>query len=127
MVAIPTVIVAGPLFGSIAGRWVVVEPPDTWRAPTSATVDRRPSFGVTIATVLLPVVLMLAKALADIVIDDPEHIVQQVFDVIGTPFVALLISVLVAMVTFGRGAGHGPRRRSPRPSPPRCRRSPASC
>ncbi len=30
---------------------------------------------------------------------------QQVFDVIGNPFVALLIAVIVAMFTFGRGSG----------------------
>src|SRR3954466_993614 len=30
LVAIPTIIVAGPLYGTIAGRWVVVEPPTTY-------------------------------------------------------------------------------------------------
>jgi GntP family gluconate:H+ symporter len=104
VVAIPTIIVAGPLFGTIAGRWVVVEAPDTWESEERAA-DRRPSFGVTLATVLLPVVLMLGKAILDIVIDDPDDTVQQVGDVIGNPFVALLIAVLVAMFTFGSGVG----------------------
>ena len=31
-VAIPTVIVAGPLFGKLAGRWVVVDVPDRFEA-----------------------------------------------------------------------------------------------
>ena len=65
----------------------------------------RPSFAITIATILLPVVLMLGKALADVIIDDTENRVQQVFDVVGNPFVALLIGVLVAMFTFGFGLG----------------------
>ncbi len=108
LVAIPTIIVAGPLYGTIAGRWVVVEPPTTYdtgadREPVAE--DRRPSFAVTIATILLPVALMLSKAVADIVIDDPEDGVQKVFDVIGAPFIALLIAVLVAMVTFGVRVG----------------------
>ena len=30
---------------------------------------------------------------------------QQVFDVIGNPFIALLIAVFVAMFTFGRASG----------------------
>ena len=47
----------------------------------SDDLEKRPGFGVTVATVLLPVVLMLAKALVDIVVDDPEHTVQRVFDV----------------------------------------------
>jgi GntP family gluconate:H+ symporter len=108
LVAIPTIIVAGPLYGSLAGRWVVIEPPSTFAGPDErqpVAEDSRPSFAITIATILLPVVLMLAKALADIVIDDPEDGVQKVFDVIGAPFIALLIGVLVAMVTFGVRVG----------------------
>ena len=54
---------------------------------------------------LLPVALMMAKAIVDIVVDDPDNGVQKVFDVIGNPFIALLISVFVAMFTFGRASG----------------------
>jgi GntP family gluconate:H+ symporter len=104
LVAVPTVIVAGPLFGTLAGRWVVVDPPNTWERDEREG-ERRPTFAVTLATVLLPVVLMLAKAVVDIVVDDPESTVQQVFDVIGNPFIALLIAVIVAMLTFGVGTG----------------------
>ncbi len=108
LVAIPTIVVAGPLYGAIAGRWVVIDAPSTFdsgdqREPVAE--ESRPSFTVTIATILLPVVLMLAKALADIVIDDPDDGVQKVFDVVGAPFIALLIGVLVAMVTFGVRVG----------------------
>ena len=46
---------------------VVVEPPTTWETE-ERDPSTRPSFGITIATVLLPVVLMLAKAVVDIVI-----------------------------------------------------------
>jgi GntP family gluconate:H+ symporter len=110
VVAIPTIVVAGPMFGSLAGRWVVVEAPAVYDTSqdtddTGVETTRRPSFAVTIATVLLPVVLMLAKALADIVVEDEEDRTRQVFDVIGEPFVALLIGVLVAMVTFGTRVG----------------------
>lgn len=104
LVAIPTIIVAGPLWGALAGRWVVVEPPSTWQREERVD-ERRPSFAITLATVLLPVVLMLGKAVLDIVIDDPDNTLQQVGDVIGNPFVALLIAVLVAMLTFGVGTG----------------------
>src|SRR3954469_870878 len=33
VVAIPTVIVAGPLFGAVAGRWVVLDAPDRFDVP----------------------------------------------------------------------------------------------
>ncbi|MFE7673315.1 gluconate:H+ symporter [Streptomyces albidoflavus] len=106
LVAIPTVIIAGPLFGKYAARWVDVPAPEKM-IPQRATEesDRRPSFGATLATVLLPVVLMLAKALVDIVVDNPESGVQRVFDVIGSPMIALLAAVIVGMFTLGRAAG----------------------
>ena len=60
---------------------------------------------MTLATVLLPVVLMLGKALADIFIADKDNPVRSVLDFLGTPLIALLIAVVVAMFTLGRGAG----------------------
>ena len=135
-VAIPTIIVAGPLFGKLAGKWVVVEAPHTFDPDTFAddggnggtqvrtqggnggmqvrevagstqvrTEPRRPSFGITLFTVLLPVVLMLGKALVDIFIDDNTQWFRRIFDTVGTPLLALLIAVIVGMITLGRGAG----------------------
>ncbi|MER7910860.1 gluconate:H+ symporter [Streptomyces sp. NPDC096068] len=106
VVAIPTVIIAGPLFSRYAARWVDIPAPENM-IPTrpSEDLEKRPGFGVTVATVLLPVVLMLVKALVDIVVDDPENGVQKVTDVIGSPLIALLAAVIVALFTLGRAAG----------------------
>lgn len=106
VVAIPTMIIAGPVFSRYAARWVDIQPPENLVPErTSDDLEKRPGFGVTVATVLLPVVMMLAKALVDIVVDNPEHPVQRVFDVVGSPLIALLTAVLVAMFTLGRAAG----------------------
>ncbi|MFG3283560.1 gluconate:H+ symporter [Streptomyces sp. NPDC048111] len=106
VVAIPTVIIAGPVFSKYAARWVDVPAPDTM-VPTRPSEDltKRPGFGATIVTVLLLVVLMLAKALVDIVVDDPKNHLQRVTDVIGSPLIALLAAVLVGIFTLGRAAG----------------------
>ncbi|MEV0039605.1 gluconate:H+ symporter [Streptomyces sp. NPDC050804] len=106
VVAIPTVIIAGPLFSRYAARWVDIPAPDKM-VPQRASVEleRRPSFAATVSTVLLPVVLMLGKALVDIVVDDPEHTVQRVADVVGSPLIALLAAVVVGLFTLGRAAG----------------------
>ncbi|GAA1916424.1 GntP family permease [Nocardioides marmoribigeumensis] len=105
LVAVPTVVVSGPLFGRLAGRWVDVPAPELFEAREERAETTRPAFASTVATVLLPVVLMMAKAIVDIVVDDPERRVQQVFDVIGNPFVALLAAVVVAMFTLGHASG----------------------
>ncbi|WNO75520.1 gluconate:H+ symporter [Streptomyces sp. AM8-1-1] len=106
LVAIPTVIIAGPVFSRYAARWVDIPAPEKM-IPTrpSEDLERRPGFAATVATVLLPVVLMLVKALVEIVVDDPDNAVQRVTDVIGSPLIALLAAVIVGIFTLGRAAG----------------------
>lgn len=58
------------------------------------------------ATILIPVVLMLPEALADIVWDSkPDNRARVVLDFIGEPLAALFLGVLLAMVTFGYAVG----------------------
>lgn len=104
-IAIPTVIIAGPVFG-IVGRYVDVAVPERFDAP-EREFDRRPSFSVTLASVLLPVVLMMGKAMADIFIDDATDPLRRTLDVLGTPLIALAIAVVVGMFTLGFGSGMG--------------------
>lgn len=114
VVAIPTIIICGPLLGLLLARVVPVEAPawaggvDTTKPTTRAEdVRRPPSFGITVATVLFPVALMLAKGIADIVDPNSKHpsTVRAVFDFIGEPLVALILAVLLAMITFGYSVG----------------------
>ncbi|SHM36392.1 gluconate:H+ symporter [Streptomyces yunnanensis] len=116
VIAIPTAIIAGPLFSRYAARWVDIAPPEKMLLSSGETPDpraqhasdepdTRPGFGITVATVLLPVVMMLAKALVDVLVDDPKDSLQRVFDVVGSPLIALLTAVVVAMFTLGRAAG----------------------
>ncbi len=122
LVAVPTVAIAGPLFAKYAARWVDVAAPQLYAddpetseaSETSETDDaepddeprptRRPGFAVTLATVLVPVVLMMGKALADITLDKSDR-TRTVLDNLGTPLIALLIAVVVAIYTFGHGVG----------------------
>jgi GntP family gluconate:H+ symporter len=128
LIAIPTVAIAGPLFARYAARWVDVPAPhlfddepdrgtdggDPGDGPASSagattalerrTIDR-PTFATTLTTVLVPVLLMMGKALADIFIADKANPIRSVLDFIGTPLIALLIAVVIAMFTLGRGAG----------------------
>ncbi|MCL3837092.1 GntP family permease [Aeromicrobium duanguangcaii] len=103
IVAIPTIVVAGPLFARLATAWVDVPPPALFDVDEKERSGDRPSFPLTLATVLLPVVLMLGKTLADIL--DAQGALRSTLDFIGTPLIALLISVLVALFTFGSAGG----------------------
>ncbi|EGX59055.1 gluconate permease [Streptomyces zinciresistens K42] len=114
LVAVPTVVIAGPVFSKFAARWVDVPVPERMIPQrVSEDLKTRPGFGPTLATILLPVVLMLSKALVDIVVDDPGNTVQRVFDVVGSPMIALLAAVLLGIFTLLRPAGFGRERLTP--------------
>ena len=108
LVAIPTVALAGPLFAKYADRWVSLPAPEAEDEARGDARLLRPGFGITVATVLLPVALMLGKALVDIFATEGTAL-RTTFDFLGTPLIALLIAVFVAMFTLGRGAGMGLR------------------
>jgi gluconate:H+ symporter, GntP family len=105
LVGIPTLVIAGPLFGKVAARLVPDAQPPERLIPERADPDKpRPSFAATLTTVLLPVVLMLAKALSDILLAK-ESEARKILDFVGDPLIALLVAVLVGMVLLGRPAG----------------------
>jgi len=108
LLAIPTVIVAGPIYGAWIGKRVITQPPERLVAElTQRAAEPRssaPGFGVTLGTVLLPVVLMLGKAIADVLLPRDSGARAWV-DFFGDPLLALLLAVIVAMFTFGYARG----------------------
>ena len=153
LIAIPAVILAGPVYGTIISRYVDLPARNMLFAPHEARelvpvgtgapastggdlagsrevaaapasgsdrIDapgppgpavpagpaqvRRPAVGATVATILLPVILMLARAFGEIFLDDGSR-VRSVLDEVGNPVVALLTGVIVAMFTLGVGSG----------------------
>ena len=136
VIAIPAVIIAGPVFGIFIAKRVHIAHPaplvaagsgratgstgtadgdaDTDLGQASATPDddrprRRPSFATTVATVLLPVVLMLIGAIGELTLDEGTTL-RTVSNVLGTPSIALLAGVVVAMFTLGTAVGFGRER-----------------
>jgi GntP family gluconate:H+ symporter len=107
LVAVPAVVIAGPLFARFAERWVQVPVPPLFIASGETTLARRPSFAATLASILLPVVLMLAKAIADIVAPESGAAWKAVIDFLGLPMIALGIAVVAGFFVLGRGAGFG--------------------
>ncbi len=114
LVALPTVAIAGPLYGMLAARLVPIGAAGaglavTQGSGTKATDDEpkpthAPSFGVVLATLLFPLVLMLGKAGADIGLDKTSS-ARPILDFVGDPVFALLAAVLLAMLTFGTAVG----------------------
>ncbi len=104
LIGIPTAIVAGPIFARRAVRLVEAQPP-----PMPSTEGREgitaPGFGLTLFSILLPVMLMLLDTVAKLTlaVDSP---VAKAFAFIGHPTIALLGSVLFASWSLGTRCGY---------------------
>ncbi|AWG31301.1 GntP family permease [Burkholderia cenocepacia] len=109
VVGVPTAIIAGPLFALMISKFVKL--PEN-NPLASQFVDSRtdggkralPSFGITLFTILLPVVLMLVGSWADLVFT-PKSLPNNLLRFAGNSDVALLIAVLVSFWTFGAKQG----------------------
>ncbi|MBF4462566.1 MULTISPECIES: GntP family permease [unclassified Rathayibacter] len=107
LVAIPTVVVAGPLFGRLAARWVPVDIPPLFGGGAAEPREHRPGFAAAVASILLPVALMLGKAVADIVAPGSTSVGKGLLDFLGTPTVALTVALLAGFLLLGRGGRMG--------------------
>ncbi|MBW9103319.1 GntP family permease [Paraburkholderia phenoliruptrix] len=120
IVGVPTAIVAGPLFALMINRYVKLPEQNALAAQflnkdeiassgtpggtNSAPRRELPGFGITLFTVLLPVILMLVGSWADLVFT-PKTLPNDLLRFVGNSDVALLIAVLVSFWTFGASRG----------------------
>ncbi|MEE4812548.1 gluconate:H+ symporter [Pseudomonas alliivorans] len=105
-VAIPAVILAGPLYGNwLSKRMHIEEPADLGKLFSARPdVSRQPGFGMSLLIILLPVILMLGSTLAKVAME-PESNVALTLKFLGEPLVALGIAVLAATVCLGWANG----------------------
>ncbi|MEW9103807.1 GntP family permease [Paenibacillus sp.] len=106
LIGIPTAIIAGPIFGKFIGKRIQVQPPAKLAEQFAQKSDRPlPGFGITLFTILLPVILMLIGSVADIV--DPQGVSSlSVFcKFIGHEIIALLIAVVFSFFSLGYTRG----------------------
>ncbi|HTH59433.1 MAG TPA: GntP family permease [Paraburkholderia sp.] len=115
IVGVPTAIVAGPLFALLVHRRIKLPETnpladqfvagDRDKNGTGAAGKRElPGFGITLLTILLPVILMLVGSWADLVFA-PKSLPSNLLHFVGTSDVALLIAVFFSFWTFGYRRG----------------------
>ena len=108
IVGLPTAALAGPIYG----RWIaprITLPPDNPMArqlegSTELTLPdgtRAPGFAISIFTVLIPVILMLAASVGDLTLPR-DGAALGITKFIGNPIVALLLALLLSFWTLAR-------------------------
>lgn len=105
LVGFPTAALAGPIYATwIAPR--IVLPPDNPLAEQLGGESTRetPSFGISILTVLIPVILMLLASAADAFLGETST-ARAALHFVGQPIVALLLALLFSFWSLTRARG----------------------
>lgn len=101
--ALPAMIFGGPLYGAFIARRMTTRPDEAlleqFTATTEATGNGAPSVGLGVLAALLPALLMLVHALAEMLLPKDSS-VTHVAAFLGNPVVAMLLGVLFAAVTL---------------------------
>ncbi|MFM9282429.1 GntP family permease [Paenibacillus jiagnxiensis] len=106
IVGIPTAIIAGPVFGNWISKRVHVTPnPELVEQFTNKNERPLPGFGITLFTILLPVILMLSGSIAMIADPDKTSGLTVFLEFIGDEVVALLIATVFSFFTLGYARG----------------------
>ena len=109
IVGFPVAVIAGPWFGRFITARVRSEPGAMAEQLAGGSVPARtPPLAITLLTIMMPVLLMLAAALAQAAL--PAGRLRAALEFAGTPLMAMLLSTLLALVTFGKGCGFSRQR-----------------
>jgi gluconate:H+ symporter, GntP family len=102
IVGLPTAALAGPVFATRIAPHIVL-PPDNPLAKQleGESVKEMPGFGISLVTVLVPVILILLASLGDIALDAASSL-RSALHFVGNPIVALLLALLFSFVSLGR-------------------------
>jgi GntP family gluconate:H+ symporter len=105
VVGLPVAILTGPLLAPLLNRSTPITPGGLGaQFQPSRHPGNPPGFAASLATILLPVALMLAATLADLGLH-PNHPARPWIAFAGSPLIAMLLAVLLALLTFGSLAG----------------------
>lgn len=104
IIAIPAFIIAGPVYTKLfKSKDLEIDIPKGLFNPKQFKEEELPKFGISLFTALLPVILIALQTIVQLAI--PNSAIAQVTNFIGNANMALLISVIVAIFTFGLNLG----------------------
>ena len=106
LVGVPAAALSGPLYGRFIGARIRLPALNPMAEQFVIADGKRelPGFGVTMLTILLPVLLMLAGSWANLVAAHGS-LLNQVLSFLGNTDIALLLATILSFVTLGTARG----------------------
>ena len=103
ILAAPIAIIAGPVFYNFVKDLNPAIPQGLYN-PKVFKDEEMPSFGISVFTALVPVILMAGAAIAKMTLPAGSHALA-IMTFLGSPDMALTISIFIAFYTFGIARG----------------------
>ena len=104
LVGLPTAALAGPIYGSWISRRIALPAENPMAAQLEGAGNQdapSPGFGISVFTVLVPVLLMLLSTVADLFLESGNKVLSFTHFV-GNPIVALLVALLFSFWSLAR-------------------------
>lgn len=99
-----SMIVAGPVWGSICGKKHFIPVPEHVANQPDIDESKLPNFWTIVGIILIPLVLIILDSIAGVV--PALAPIQPILGFLGEPFVALLIATIAAMLILGIKHGY---------------------
>jgi GntP family gluconate:H+ symporter len=104
LIGVPTAAIAGPIFAASIEKYIAINRANPMAEQLVVEPRELPGFGITLATVMLPVVMMLVGSWGPAMFGKDAPATQWLA-FFGNPVVALLVAALVSFVTLGTMRG----------------------
>lgn len=105
LVGLPATAIAGPMFGKLISKKNDITPPEQYCHVEPTPDEKLPPFGITLFTILLPLILMIGKTIIELV-GDKNASYMPIVNFIGSPVTALFLAAILSYYVMGWKRGH---------------------
>jgi len=105
LVGLPATAIAGPFFGKLISKKYDFQPPDQYCNLERTPDEKLPNFGITLFTILLPLLLMIGKTIIELFADKNASFMP-IVSFIGSPITALFLAAVLSYYVMGWKRGH---------------------
>jgi len=105
LVGLPATAIAGPLFGKLISKKYDFQPPQQYCNIERVPDSDLPHFGVTLFTILLPLLLMIGKTIIELIADKNAPYMP-IVNFVGSPITALFLAAILSYYLMGWKRGH---------------------
>ena len=104
LVGLPATALAGPIYGHFLSKTNDLEVPEQYRCVEPTPDEKLPAFGITLFTILLPLLMMIGKTIIELV-GDKNAAYMPIVNFLGSPITALFLAAILSYYVMGLKRG----------------------